>query len=645
MNLKYNKEMAESLDKEQLAAVEAPIGNICINAIAGSGKTRVLTNRVANMIFNGYNESEMVLLTFTDKAAQEMKSRIKEILGRNELKLFAGTFHSIASRFLRKYATTVGRNKNFTILTPYMQKKLIDNCRTKVLESHGTEKDNKFPECNVLADIYSSAINHNLTFAEIMKLYYHYLSGEQIDKIITIFEDYVTRKYEENLVDFDDLLISFYDILNNPETYEEITSHIKYVFVDEYQDINQIQYEILQKLNRNQSIFVIGDTAQCIYQFRGSRDEYIEEFALQYPNPHIYNITYNYRSDQKILSLAESVINKNRYTRTIKCNTMNQDGALPIIYQATTPMDEANQIAELIKPFGDQHGYNEVAVIVRKGVQASIIEQAFKKKGIPYSLGGQKSVYEQPYMKDLIALIAVHSNYKDETSFIHAIRVFPGVREAQAKTVYMELKKAGFNLNGLKAHFDNNTFKAYVGIKKIIMAKTTSVGDLINFITNTIFAQYVRVKYANAEEKLTEVKYLAKATQNITETGKFLDLISLGQVGEKEKKNENAVTIMTMHKSKGLEWDLVFIPFLTKGTFPRCRPKDYITNEQNVKNERNLLYVGITRARYQLFLSYSMFEDNQKAGPSQFIEELEEDNRGNVLFKIIQTEENAKQKD
>ena len=214
--MKSNETITNNLDKEQLAAVEAPLGNICINAIAGSGKTRVLTHRVANMIDNGYSESEMMLLTFTDKASQEMKTRIKEILKKNDLKLFAGTFHSIASRFLRKYASRIGMDESFTILTPYKQIKLMDNCRDKVVANY-EDKDDRFPSANVLVDIYSSAINHDETFVSFMKKYYGYFTGERIDVIITIFEDYVCRKQDENTLDFDDLLISFYDLLCNKE--------------------------------------------------------------------------------------------------------------------------------------------------------------------------------------------------------------------------------------------------------------------------------------------------------------------------------------------------------------------------------------------------------------------------------------------
>lgn len=622
-NIDCSEEIRSQLNQEQENAVTAPIGNVCINAIAGSGKTRVLTYRVANLIENGYNESDMILLTFTNKAAQEMTSRIRSILNKDKLRLLSGTFHSVACQFLRKYAGYLDLDENFSILSGYTQKRLMDNCREDIIKSY--EKNPKqFPSSAILVEMYSGAINHDIPFVEYIRKNYTEITETQIDEIIVIFQDFINRKKREGLLDFDDLLISFYDLLHNyPEIRKEIADKFKYIFVDEYQDINQIQFDILQLLNVHNSMFVIGDTAQCIYQFRGSKDEYIEQFGTHYPDANIFDLTYNYRSDGHILKLAEEIINKNEYDRYVECNTVNELGLYPTLLKAKDEVAEAELVAKTIKE-DKMFGYQDIAIIVRKGTQCSLIYQALNKYGIPYNSGGEIVLYEQQHMKDLFALVSVNANYKNESETIHALSMFQDMDDDSAKDGYLLLKDNKFDIEQAMSVANEPIRSALANLKRIKEYKYRSISQLIQFILDLALAKHIRMCYSGADDKIADIKDLINTTTTIKSVKAFMDIVSLSRNSQTKKKKGNvpSVTVMTMHKSKGLEWDEVFIPFVSKGEFPKCTKREYNHNEKNVKDERNLLYVGVTRARYKLYISYSDFYGKRRAGASDFLTEI-----------------------
>lgn len=626
MNIKCNEILAQDLDPEQLNAVEAPIGNTCTFAIAGAGKTRVLTYRVANLIDNGYPENSMMLLTFTNKASAEMITRIKKILNKDRLNLLAGTFHNVACRFLRRYANEIGYSKSFSILNPYSQYVLMNNCRNSYIEIYG-EDDDEFPSKAILVDIYSGAINHELSFSEYIKKYYPYYEiGDKhyTDGILLIFEDYVKRKQDENLMDFDDLLLNFLDILNIDKIKEEINKYFKYIFVDEYQDINWIQYEILEKLNSENAMFVIGDKAQCIYQFRGSRDEYIDLFEATHDNVQKYKLTYNYRSTPEILLLAEKTINNNELTEPVVLNTKNEPFSSPLLLGTHDEESECKKLALVIKN-NYMDCLSDVAILVRKGAQIGIIEKALKEENISCNLVGAKSFYDNDYVKNLIALVQLRTNYANEDAFIRAVKLFPGVGTTYAETVFKELKKNNFNFDALFNKFNYKVDNALSTISNIINVNIQTVSQLLQYICDNFYKHYMEIKYENFEEKYDDIQYLIDSTNAMTNVDAFLDVLTLDKVNDRKNDKQNSVTVITMHKAKGLEWDNVFLPFLDKGEFPRCRDKDYMNNEKNVQNERNLFYVAITRAKKQLIMSYSMTYSNKDTEKSPFLREFDDD--------------------
>lgn len=624
--IKCSNVMTQALDDEQRIAVEAPLQNICVTAIAGSGKTRVLTYRVANLIENGYQESQMLLLTFTNKAAQEMTGRIRSLLNKETLSLASGTFHGIASAFIRMYAKQLGITENFSVLTGYRQKELFEHRRKNMLKSYKENEEN-FPSASVLLELYSGAINHDKPFVQYIRETKSWLTASQEDMILTLFKDYVEQKHKENLLDFDDLLIMFYDMLHDyPDIKESITSHYPFIFVDEYQDINPIQFDILKMLNQNNQIFVIGDAAQCIYQFRGSRDDYIEKFAQDYPDAAVYRLTYNYRSDGNILKLAEDVINHNNYQTPIVCNTVNEEGLVPMILECENEYHEAEYVAQMILAGMKQYEfqYEEIAVLVRKGTQISIIQQALKDHQIPYKEGGEKSLYDQPYMKDLVAVISAQSNPRDETTMIHVIQMLSNIRKDKAEQIYQILMDQNFQFDKAKQMIPDKFSSAILLLAEICSCTYDNVAELIDKMLNLFFRNYLLHKYKNGEEHLKHIEQMAAGCTSMKKSSSFLDLINLNRNSQHETKKHH-VTVTTMHKAKGLEWDMVILPFMTKGEFPKCRAREYRRNDKNVKNERNLLYVGITRARYFAMLTYSKQKDGQESGMSPFLKEINSD--------------------
>lgn len=621
--IRCNPKIHDELDDQQLKAVESPLGNTCVFAIAGSGKTRVLTYRVANLIDNGYKESEMMLLTFTNKAADEMTDRIKVILNKDKLNLISGTFHSVASSFLREYAKEIGYNRNFKIITPGIQKALIESCRNEYLEKYMSGFNNEeFPSKNVIADIYSGAINHDLTFREYIKQYYSYYRNDTPDGIILILKDYVERKNKDNLMDFDDLLLNFMDLLSIPSVRKKICKKYKYIFVDEYQDINWMQYQILEYLNQNNTMFVIGDSKQCIYQFRGSRPEYIDIFKNTHKYVFDFSLTYNYRSTPEILKMAEDVISHNDYQNKTKILTKNPEAELPLIIGCNTEIQEVQEMINIIKD--KKFDLNETAILVRRGAQVAIIEQLLKKEGIPYNLIGNVSMYESEHIQDIIAFLQLIDDKSNEAAFYRTIRLFSGIGATYADSLYKKLKINKFDYQLTLTLTSGRQNYALSVLNRIITYPYKDISHMVQYIINTFYQKYAQNKYPDYEDRMEDVRYFLIQAKDYDDITNFLDDV-ITTKKEDKRKQKNCLTVITMHKAKGLEWDNVFIPFVDKGEYPRCKDKEFLQNTENVKNERNLFYVAITRAKKNLYLSYSLYYTDKPAGPSPFLEEMDED--------------------
>lgn len=614
--------LKKDLDSEQLAAVEAPLTNTCVFAIAGSGKTRVLTYRVANLIDNGIDESSILLLTFTNKAADEMTERIKKLLNKSKLDLVSGTFHSVASMFVRKYADALDYSQNFDILDARAQKFLLKNCRDNYVKNFEV-RDMDFPSHTVLADIYSGAINHNLTFVDYLAKFYPYIKGVTIDGILLIFEDYVARKEETNCLDFDDLMLGFYDLLKIEKIKEEITNDLKYIFVDEYQDINWLQYEILEMLNVNESMFVIGDSNQCIYQFRGSNDKYIDMFESSHKDVNRYYLTYNYRSTPEILKFAECSINNNKLKTRVLLNTKNKSNKKPFILGATT---KEEQIEAVVDHIISHHGkeLRKVAVLVRKGTEIQGLREELRKRGLSFKIKGGNDLLSSRYFNDLYNILSLIENPANEVAFEYTMSLF-GVNSQTISKSYKYLKSIKYDMSKYQMTAGEEIKSIISMIVSFIETPYKNAAEKISDVYNVFYRRYVYANFVRAQEIDEEIQYLINTGYKFNTVSEFLDYYLL-EKNKTESNNKNSLNIITMHKAKGLEWDYVYIINLNKTEFPRSKEEDTYNNTEQVQNERKLFYVSITRAKKELMISYSMKNEQKKElGPSVFLEEMDPD--------------------
>lgn len=620
-----SEKLSANLDEEQLQAVCAPLTNTCVFAVAGSGKTRVLTYRVANLIENGINENHMILLTFTNKASEEIKNRIKILLGKNRCTVTAGTFHSVASYFVRKYAKEINFNPNFSVIDEKTRNDYIKECRDYLLGTNEKIKPTEFPSHTVLASIYSGAINHNKTFVKYISEYYHYFKGETIDYILTIFEDYIERKEKTDCLDFDDLLLSFLDILNIEHVKKEINNYFKYIFVDEYQDINWLQYEIIEKLNNNQSLFVIGDSNQCIYQFRGSDDKYIDNFIKEHKNVNEYQLSHNYRSTPEILKLAEDSINHNNVSKKVILNTFNPTNIKPFVFGTYEISRQLEIMAQNIKKHYIKE-LDKVAILVRKGTEIEQVKKALLIENIPFNVKGNNNLLNKKYFNDICNILSFIDNTANETACKYILKMFD-IYKNNIDKVYSYLKTIDFDLNKFNLDINYQTTQTIKLLSNIKNKSYENVSEIISEIWNVFYKQYVYNNYMNARDIEADINYLITFSSSFKKISQFIDFYLLERNKEKENTTKKAITIITMHKSKGLEWDYVYIPNLNETWFPRSKNKDVDSNTKQVQNERKLFYVAITRARKRLYLSYSEEDETgAELGASSFISELQPEN-------------------
>lgn len=631
--IKCSKKLSDDLDAEQLKAVEAPLNNTCVIAVAGSGKTRVLTYRVANMIDNGFREEEMTLLTFTRKASQEMTDRIKKILGKKELNLLSGTFHGVANLLLHEYAKEIDMPSDFKVLGPSEGRNIIRELRWKYIKTHmegaAEENDRKFPDPSIVIDICSGSINHGLTFMDFIRKYYPYFETNGFaDPIILLIEDYMRYKKEHKMLDFDDLILKFLEMLSDERVQEKINSKYKYIFVDEHQDINWIQYGILEKLNGNQNMFVIGDPKQCIYQFRGSMPEYITKFKEEHEGARQYTISHNYRSTPEIMAVANDVLNYGEPTsRQIQIQAVIQNGMIPMVRGCMTEIEEMEWIADTI--IKENLDVSKTAVLVRKGTQIVLVKQILKSKGIKCKADKEVPFYKKEHVKIAIDFLDTASKTADEDAFVNAARNF-SINKNRALSLYQMYKTNGFNagsrLNEKEADFmscmDILYENCYNNIKK-----------MLERLKEEFLDRYFQIRFFNYEEVMDDIDFLSKLTDGIKDVSSLRNSLELLQDDSGNSKG-NVITITTVHKSKGLEYENGFLPFVTKGLWPRGPESSYIQQTDSIKNERNLFYVGVTRAMKRLYISYSCTVEDNIAGPSPFLTEIKQEH-----FKKAEEEE------
>ncbi|MFH1195550.1 MAG: UvrD-helicase domain-containing protein [bacterium] len=629
----------DQLNQEQRSAVEYNAGPHMVVAGAGSGKTRVLTYKIAYLLENEYEPSDILALTFTNKAAGEMRDRIKQLVGKKAAQMWMGTFHSIFARIIRTDADKLNYQQNFSIYDKEDSVSLVSN----VLTSLNINLDAFSP--NQVHHKISNLKNKMISPEEYIK---HIASSLPERKIGEIFTEYNKRLFENNSMDFDDLLLKPIELFNNfPKILQKYRSQFKYILVDEFQDTNTAQYELLKMLTSTRvKICVVGDDAQSIYGWRGAEVKNMIEFEKDYPKTKIFRLEQNYRSTQTILKAADSVIKQNKEQIKKTLWTKNEEGEKIFIIRCADEKDEAHQISRLIKKevSTKKLSLKDVAVLYRINSQSRALEDAMRREKIPYKIIGGVEFYRRKEVKDIIAYLRVLANQEDEESLLRIMN-FPqrGIGNTSISKMIAFARKLNltlfktmlrvFEVIEVKERIQKNVkqfrllLDKYIELKeKLSLAELTSalVDELgILRIYKEERTQESMQRFENVQEVLSAIQEYNKANPHAT-IDDFLAEVSLLSSVDHFSESDNTITMMTMHSAKGLEFPVVFITGCEEDIFP-LNPK--FDSDTRIEEERRLFYVAMTRAEKKIFITYARsryrFGEVAYQSRSRFLEEID----------------------
>lgn len=607
--------MLDKLNERQKEAVLATEGPVLVLAGAGSGKTTVLVNRIAYMISEKHIRPWNILaITFTNKAAREMKDRIERLLGDTAKDMWIGTFHSVCVRILRSCIDLLGYSRDFVIYDTADTKTVMKEC---LRELDIDEKS--FPVRNVLS-IISNAKNDLMDAATFENVY---KSDYRMSIIAKIYYRYQTKLRKNNAVDFDDIILNTVKILSeNPDVLSKYQDKFRYILVDEYQDTNNSQYLLINLLAQaNRNLCVVGDDDQSIYKFRGANIGNILNFEDDYSEVQKITLDQNYRSTQNILDAANSVISNNKGRMGKSLWTSNGDGNRVYVYTGTNEYDEARYIARQIKKHFDEQGsFSDCAILYRTNAQSRVIEEMLMRESVPYKVLSGLRFYDRKEIKDIIAYLRVVYNPNDDVSLARIInepkRKIGNATLEKARNIAREKETS---LYDVISHADDypefkTAIKKLLSFSEIIQSliklkDTVTIEELTGRILNDTGYMPALVTEDTTESK-TRIENLGEFISVITEfekneetgntLGEFLENISLVSDIDGYDENEDSAVLMTIHSAKGLEFPIVFLSGLEEGLFPGMRSME---SDDDIEEERRLCYVAITRAKEQLYIT------------------------------------------
>ena len=614
-----------NLNELQKKAVLHQEGPCLVIAGAGSGKTKVLTTRIANLIESGVPSYQILAITFTNKAAKEMRDRLETLAKDN--KAFVGTFHSFGLRVIRENVNALGMTSNFTILDSDDVTSLVK----KILKEKGYDTKEVSP--SYIKNRISFIKNEMLTDAEVEKFF-----QSEIEKIAyEIYKEYNIKLKKNNSVDFDDLLrIPVLLFQNHPDILEFYQNKYQYILIDEYQDTNEVQYKLVKLLSKKyQNLFVVGDPDQSIYQFRGANYKNILNFERDYPNTVVIPLEDNYRSTKMILDAANSVIKNNKERKEKNLRSHHGDGVKTKFMVGYDEKHEISLVIEEIKKLLEQ-GYKKrnIAIFYRTNAQSRVIEEQFLKANIPYKVVGSYYFYSRKEIKDLICYLRLILNQNDDISLRRVINV---PKRGIGPTSVNKLEQKSIEEN--KSMFDAITSGKELEFKNLILnikkeSESLSLTELVDCVLEKSGMKKELETDPSLEselrlDNLMEFKSITATYEETTgsvDLGDFLEEISLIADISEHKNDDDVVTLMTLHSAKGLEFPVVFLVGMEEGIFPH---QNSFTEEGGLEEERRLCYVGITRAEEKLYLtcarSRMMYGRTNRNPMSRFIKEIDSD--------------------
>jgi DNA helicase-2/ATP-dependent DNA helicase PcrA len=633
---------AAELNEQQLAAVTAPPGPLLVIAGAGSGKTRTLTYRVAYLLENGVDPRNILLLTFTNKAARQMLDRVANLLPVDASGLWGGTFHSIGNRMLRRHGSALGYSSGFTILDREDQKDLID---TVVSAAGINPKEIRFPKGDVLADLFSFTVNTESPIEQLLAEKFPYFLP-LLEQIKDVHARYERKKKATNSMDFDDLLEKTLRMLKE---HEEVASfyrrQFQFILVDEYQDTNKIQADFIDTLaTHHRNVMVVGDDAQSIYSWRGANFKNILAFPERYPDAQVFKIELNYRSVPEILAVANAAIAPNVEQFKKELSAVRETNELkPALVALNNGSEQAQFVAQRILELRDEGiALDDIAVLYRAHYHAVELQLELSRRGVPYQITSGVRFFEQAHIKDVAAFIRFVANPRDEVAFKRMIKLLPGIGNKSADSLWIGWEKS------LDASGEITSWSARLGELPVSAKSKKSwaqlgytldeiapqgvpnpPSEMITSIVEAIYEDYAKATFSNYELRREDLNQLAAFARQFKDVNDFLAQLALisnvdAEAAPNQTADTEAVNLSSVHQAKGLEYHTVFVIWLTDGMFPSTRS---LETREAIEEERRLFYVAITRARDELYLTYPHMRLNAGYGdmfqrPSRFLKEI-----------------------
>ncbi len=629
----YKIDYEKELNPAQLEAVKQKEGAILVIAGAGSGKTKTLTYRVARLIEDGVNPNNILLLTFTKKAAQEMLSRASIVLDSRCEQVAGGTFHSFANIILRKYSSFLELQNNFTITDRTDCEDIINHLRTKVIN----KQEKRFPKKHTILDIYSKAINKNIPSQEIIEKEYKQFehATERINEIIRLYNEY---KRNNSILDYDDLLLYLRTLLeSNSEIRRKLSNQYKYIMVDEYQDTNTIQSQIIQLLaSEHNNVMAVGDDSQSIYSFRGANFKNILNFPSIFESTKIIKLEQNYRSSQNILSLANEILKKAKEKYTKKLFSTIESPIKPAIICASDMKTEAEFITQRILELTEEENIplNEICVLARSARMTYNLEIELAKRSIPYRKFGGMKFIETAHIKDIIAHLRVILNPSDIISYMRILLLLDGIGTQSANKL-LPVLTSGNNEEITNKNLPVKNPEAVLKLTELINISRKDIFDPSKIVQNVIkyYEPILTDRYDDYQKREKDLEHFLNLSEKYTSLEDFLSDLALEppessveDIEEGAQKDEY-ITLSTIHSAKGLEFKAVFIIGAVDGRFPSVFS---FNSSEELDEELRLMYVAVTRAKTHLYITYPIDMFDYSTGmvlskPSRFLDDISQD--------------------
>ncbi len=624
------------LNEEQYRVVSGGGGPMLVLAGAGSGKTRTITYRVAWLLEHGTPVENMLLLTFTNKAAKEMMARVEGLLRAYPTGLWSGTFHSIANRMLRMYGAYTGFGSDFSILDEEDANDLMKMC---IKELKIDTKGRRFPSVGVLRGLLSYANNARRSLQSVLNDRAEHFAGI-LHEVTAVAERYASAKRTAKAMDFDDLLLELLKLLRENESVRtQLANRFQFVLVDEFQDTNIIQSDIVDLLSSgHRNLLVVGDDAQSIYSFRAAEIRNILDFQKRYPDAQSYRLVMNYRSTPEILAVANAVISNNSEQFAKELVSAKSSGEKPNIVPANDAREEAQYVVEqILKLIDEGIELQGIAVLFRAAFHSQALEFELMKRGIAYEYRGGMKFFERAHIKDAVAHLRLLRNGHDLVAWARALQIQPGLGITTSQKIAETMSQYDSARDAIEAPMKlsprvQSGFAGTRSILRMMFAAPLPSEAVRAFANHESYRLYLEAEYPNARERVEDLDQLAVFAEQYRDLGAFLDAMTLAgdfagriddaESGAREESDRNKLILSTIHQAKGLEWDAVFVLHCAQGTFPSDRS---MGQSREIEEERRLFYVAATRARSKLYFTYPMttgYESVELRQQSMFLDEI-----------------------